>query len=94
MESKPRRFDVFIIHEYTQDKQIKSLWTRVGSAFENADGSWNLRLRALPLANPKTGLADLHMREPRPSTPDIPHTEGQEDGFVYNPDYSSQRGLV
>ena len=66
MELEKRRFDVFTIREYTQDKQIKTQWTRVGVAFENSDGSWNLRLHALPLANPKTGLAELHMREPRP----------------------------
>lgn len=61
-----RRFEVFSIREYVHDKQLKTQWARVGVAFENQDGSWNLRLHALPLTNPKTGLADLHMRLPRP----------------------------
>lgn len=64
--SEARRFEVFTIRDYMQDRQQKSQWTRVGVAFENQDGSWNLRLHALPLTNPKTGLADLHMRLPRP----------------------------
>lgn len=65
-KEKSRRFEVFSIREYTQERQIKTHWTKVGAAFENADGSWNLRLHVLPLTNPKTGLAELHMREPRP----------------------------
>ena len=65
-ESNPRRFDVFTIREYEYQKQIKSQWSKLGVAFENSDGSWNLRLHALPLPDPKTGLAHLHMRPPRP----------------------------
>ncbi len=72
-----RRFDVFTIRDYMQDRQQKSQWTRIGVAFENQDGSWNLRLHALPLTNPKTGLADLHMRRPRPK-------EEQEDNAHEN----------
>ena len=65
-ESNPRRFDVFTIREYEYQKKIKSQWSKLGVAFENSDGSWNLRLHALPLPDPKTGLAHLHMRPPRP----------------------------
>ena len=65
-ESNPRRFDVFTIREYEYQKQIKSQGSKLGVAFENSDGSWNLRLHALPLPDPKTGLAHLHMRPPRP----------------------------
>lgn len=56
------RYDVFSIHEFISDKQIKTAWTRLGVAFLNKDGSFNLRLRALPLTDPKTGTANLHMR--------------------------------
>lgn len=77
-----RRFEVFTIREYMQDKQQKSQWTKIGVAFENQDGSWNLRLHALPLANPKTGLAELHMRAPRPKE------EKDEKG-----DFSASNGM-
>lgn len=91
MEEKSRRFDVFSIREYVAGKEIKTSWTRVGAAFENRDGSWNLRLHALPLPNPKTGLAELHMREPRPAAPDGDHGVSAatdtlpQDGFNFNP---------
>lgn len=96
MEAKSCRFDVFTIHEYTHDRQIRNRWTRVGSAFENSDGSWNLRLWALPVANPKSGLAELHMRAPRPAVTDA-NTAGAADvdnGFVYNPDSTAQADLI
>ncbi len=37
------------------------LWTRIGTAFQNRDGSWNLRLNFFPL-DPRT---TVQMREPR-----------------------------
>lgn len=61
-EGQAMYYDVFSIHEYVQDKQVKTAWTRLGAAFTNRDGSFNLRLRALPLTDPKTGTANLHMR--------------------------------
>ncbi|MDL2268125.1 hypothetical protein LJC46_09125, partial [Desulfovibrio sp. OttesenSCG-928-G15] len=39
-----------------------------GAAFQNKDDSFNLLLRALPLPDPKTGMARLHMRLPQPKT--------------------------
>lgn len=74
METK--RFDVFTIHEYTHERQIKNLWTKIGNSFQNSDGSWNLRLYALPITNPKSGLAELHMREPKPE--DAPFKQSME----------------
>ena len=41
----------------------KSFWTRIGAAFKNRDGSYNIHLDALP-CNGK-----LHMREPEPKPP-------------------------
>jgi hypothetical protein len=67
MSQEQRRFlEVFTIREYIQDKTVKSYWTKIGHCFENKDGSWNVRLHALPLTNPKTGMAEMHMRLPRP----------------------------
>ncbi len=41
-----------------------SIWTRVGTAFENADGTYQLRLSAYPVNG------RLHMRDPAPSRTD------------------------
>jgi hypothetical protein len=38
----------------------KSFWTKIGVAFENRDGSWNLHMSALPVDG------RLQMREPWP----------------------------
>lgn len=41
----------------------KGFWTRIGTAFQNQDGSWNLRFDYLPTAPGVT----IQMRPPRPS---------------------------
>ena len=61
-ESKKMYYDVFSIREYTQERQVKTSWIRLGMAFVNKDGSFNLRLHALPLTDLQTGTANLHMR--------------------------------
>lgn len=57
-ESKPRRRfkEVWMVEDRPE---AKSIWTRVGTAFENQDGSWNIRLSALPV-----GSGRLNMRDP------------------------------
>ncbi len=42
----------------------KNYWTRIGVAFENADGSWNLRFDYLPadLNGTTVQLRDSHAR--------------------------------
>lgn len=65
-EISPRRFDVFSIREYRSGNEMRKHWLKVGMAFENRDGSWNLRLEASPLPNRDSGLIELHMRPPRP----------------------------
>lgn len=61
-EAKKAYYDVFSIREYTQERQVKTSWIRLGMAFVNKDGSFNLRLHALPLTDLQTGTANLHMR--------------------------------
>lgn len=73
-EISPRRFDVFTIREYEHQKQIKSEWIRLGVAFETRNGNFRVRLSALPLPNPKSGLAELLICPPRP------REEGEQDG--------------
>ncbi len=52
-----RRFkEVWLVEDR---REGKSMWTRVGTAFENADGSWNIRLSAMPVAGGR-----LNMRDP------------------------------
>ena len=49
------------------DGEIKSWWTRVGVAFENADGSWNLRFDFVP-TDPRTTiqLRDINVQQTPP----------------------------
>lgn len=44
----------------TATREAKSFWTKVGVAFENRDGSWNLELSAIPVSG------RLQMRDPSP----------------------------
>ena len=58
-----RRFkEVWLVEDR---REGKSMWTRVGTAFENSDGSWNIRLSALPVAGGR-----LNMRDPLVRTDD------------------------
>ena len=72
-----RAYNVFTVRKYSKDGKTRSHWLRIGAGFQNRDGSFNLRLRALPLPDPKSGLVNLHMRLPTPT--DIP--EDEEAGF-------------
>lgn len=63
--SESKYFEVYTVRK-VRGKGQKSSWTRIGTGFENKDGSFNLRLDALPITNPETGTADLHMRLPKP----------------------------
>ena len=75
-EKRPA-YGVFIINEYTRGGETRAQWLRVGAGFQNGDGSFNLLMRALPLPDPKTGMARLHMRLPQPKT----ETEDDGDSF-------------
>ena len=44
-----------------RDGQEKGFWTRIGTAFENNDGSWNLLFDYLPTESSTT----IQMREPK-----------------------------
>ena len=39
----------------------KNFWTRIGTAFENKDGSWNLLFDYIPTSSDTT----IQMREPK-----------------------------
>ncbi len=58
-----RRFDVFVVEDYTRDGEEKANWVRIGVAFENKDGKgFNVTLSALPVS----GKLVLRLHEPRP----------------------------
>jgi hypothetical protein len=44
----------------------KGFWTRIGTAFENKDGSWSLQFDYMPTNIHKTGIQmrDIDKREP------------------------------
>lgn len=54
----PRK-EVYHIKEI--DGREKSLWTRIGSAFVNKDGSINVFMDTLPIDG------KIHIRDPRPA---------------------------
>ena len=57
-----RRFDVYIVEDYTKDGEEKANWTRVGVAFENKDGKgFNLQLTAIPV----NGKLVMRLHEPK-----------------------------
>jgi hypothetical protein len=55
--------------QYGSEGDKKSRWTNIGVAFENRDGSWNLRFDYLP-----TNMADttIQMRPFEPRSEDQP----------------------
>ena len=42
--------------ERTVGEEKKSFWTRIGTGFQNKDGSWNLRFDYLPTAQVETTI--------------------------------------
>ena len=45
-----RRFDVFVVEDYTKDGAEKANWIRLGVAFENKDGKgFNIQIDVVPL---------------------------------------------
>jgi hypothetical protein len=53
--------NLFMVEDFTaSDGENRSVWTKVGVAFENRDGSFSLELGAFPVSG------RLQMRDPRP----------------------------
>ena len=57
---------VAAVERVTRDGEKSSYWTRIGTAFENSDGSWNQLFDFFP-TNPTTTiqLRDIEPRESR-----------------------------
>ena len=59
-----RRFDVYVVEDYTQGGEEKANWIRVGVAFENKDGKgFNVQLSTLPI----NGKLVMRVHEPKPA---------------------------
>jgi hypothetical protein len=58
----PRRFDVFVVEDYTKGGEEKTNWIKLGVAFENKDGKgFNLTLTAFPVS----GKLVMRLHEPK-----------------------------
>jgi hypothetical protein len=57
---------IVAVVERGEGTDVKKFWTRIGVAFENRDGSWNLRFDYFP-TNPATTvqLRDIDARDER-----------------------------
>lgn len=57
----------------------KSYWTRIGVAFPGKEGSYMVKLDAMPASN--EGQYVIHLREPREKQDRAPRREGDE-GYI------------
>ena len=58
MANKPKRELFGVVRREGSEKDF---WTRIGTAFENKDGSWNLLFDYIPTSPDTT----IQMREPK-----------------------------
>lgn len=65
-----RKYKEVWLVEDAPNANRKAFWTKIGVAFENKDGSWNLRLSAVPI-----GSNTLNIRDPKPA-----EQEGSAEG--------------
>ena len=62
-QTTTRRFDVYVVEDYTKEGEEKANWIRVGVAFENKDGKgFNLQLSTLPI----NGKLVMRVHETKP----------------------------
>jgi hypothetical protein len=60
--STTRRFDVYVVEDYTKEGAEKANWIRVGVAFENKDAKgFNVQLSTLPM----NGKLVMRVHEPK-----------------------------
>ena len=69
MNSKNKMMKLVAVVQYGEGDNKKSRWTNIGVAFENRDGSWNLRFDYVP-----TNMTDttIQMRAFAPRTEEQP----------------------
>lgn len=60
--NEPAPLGVFSVRNYTKDGKPKQHWLRVGMAFPNKDGSFNISLWACPLPDRTNNVLRLYAR--------------------------------
>jgi len=68
MESN-KMMQIVAVVERGEGEEKKNWWTRIGVAFQNRDGSWNLRFDYLPARMAET---TIQVRELEPKDDDRP----------------------
>lgn len=59
------RFDALCAHEYEYNGEKRTEWLRIGRAFPNAVGGFNIRMRAVPAANNGEVIVIVRKRDER-----------------------------
>ena len=59
------RFDALAAHDYTVNGEKRTEWLRVGRAFPNSVGGFNIRLRAIPVATDGEVVVIVKKRDPK-----------------------------
>ena len=59
------RFDALAAHEYTVNGEKRTEWLRIGRAFPNTVGGFNIRLRAIPVATDGEVVVIVKKRDPK-----------------------------
>jgi hypothetical protein len=59
------RFDALAAHEYFVNGEKRTEWLRVGRAFPNSVGGFNIRLRAIPVATDGEVVVIVKKRDPK-----------------------------
>ncbi len=67
-EPNTDRFDALAAHEYTVNGEKRTEWLRVGRAFPNTVGGFNIRLRAIPVATDGEMVVIVKKRDPKDDT--------------------------
>jgi hypothetical protein len=84
MDSKMMQLVAVTEREVGEDKEKKSFWTRIGVAFENNDGSYNLRFEYLParMAETTIQMRPFTHRAAADAAPATSSSEGPTDDAV------------
>ena len=69
-EATTDRFDALAVHEYTVNGEKRTEWLRVGRAFPNSVGGFNIRLRAIPVATDGEVVVIVKKRDPKEESPE------------------------
>ena len=68
---------IVAVVERGEGPDAKNFWTRIGVAFENRDGSWNLRFDYFPTNSATTvQLRDINARDERDERDDGERSRG------------------